>query len=148
MKSIWIAAALAAVLAPAAAAQPPAAGEVVVYKNPSCGCCGKWAEHLRANGFAVREQPVMDLDAVKRRYGVPPQFASCHTAVVDGYVIEGHVPAADVKRLLAERPPLAGVAVPGMPPGSPGMESPQPVSYRSIGFDRNGRAQVFQEHAP
>jgi len=97
--------------------------EVVVYKSPSCGCCGNWVEHLRANGFSVAVRERDDLTPVKTRLGVPDALQSCHTAEVGGYVVEGHVPAADIRRLLAERPPQArGLAVPGMPAGAPGME--------------------------
>lgn len=99
-----------------------APGEVVVYKSPTCGCCAEWVDHLRDAGFTVIVNSTEDLNPVKRRYGVPYGMGSCHTAVVDGYVIEGHVPAADVKRFLAEKPEAAGLAVPGMPIGSPGME--------------------------
>jgi len=96
--------------------------EMTVYKSPWCGCCEAWIDHLRANGFTVAVKEQEDLDPVKRAFGVPAAMESCHTAVVDGYVIEGHVPAADIKRLLAERPQARGLAVPGMPAGSPGME--------------------------
>lgn len=98
------------------------AAEMTVYKSPWCGCCGAWVEHLQANGFSVAVKEQEDLDPVKRAFGVPEPLQSCHTAVIEGYVIEGHVPAADVRRLLAERPQARGLAVPGMPVGSPGME--------------------------
>jgi hypothetical protein len=99
------------------------AQEVTVHKSPSCGCCGKWAEHLRQHGFAVALRSTEDLDPVKLKYGVPANLASCHTALVGGYVIEGHVPAADIRRLLDQRPAVSGLTVPGMPAGSPGMEA-------------------------
>lgn len=95
----------------------------VVYKSPTCGCCTKWVEHLRANGFAVEIREPADLNAVKDRLGVPADMRACHTAEIDGYVIEGHVPATDVQRLLREKPKALGLAVPGMPLGSPGMEA-------------------------
>jgi hypothetical protein len=98
------------------------ASDVTVYKSPSCGCCGAWVTHLRANGFSVAVEDVEDLAAVKQRLGVPAPLQSCHTATVDGYVVEGHVPAVDIRRLLTERPGATGLAVPGMPIGSPGME--------------------------
>lgn len=121
--------------------------EVVMYKNPQCGCCGKWADHLRANGFSVREVGVSDLQERKRAAGVPESLGSCHTALVDGYVVEGHVPASDVRRLLSERPALAGIAVPGMPLGSPGMEGPYPAErYEVIGFDGDGQSLIFSRH--
>ena len=102
------------------------AAEITVYKSPYCGCCGMWSEHMRANGFAVNVREVEDVDPVKALYGVPPALASCHTAVVDGYVVEGHVPADLVKRLLAERPKAQGLAVPGMVGGSPAWTAPRP----------------------
>lgn len=97
---------------------------VEVWKNPSCGCCGGWAQHMRNAGFPVTVTPVEDMDAIRSAKGVPGDLQSCHTAVVDGYVVEGHVPAADVKRLLAERPPAKGLAIPGMPQSAPGMDQP------------------------
>ncbi|ATE61104.1 DUF411 domain-containing protein [Thauera sinica] len=131
-------------------ALPPAvaaADEVMMYKDPNCGCCGKWAEHMRAGGFAVKEIATPGMGEVKRTAGVPQALGSCHTAKVGGYVIEGHVPAADVKRLLAEKPAIAGIAAPGMPQGSPGMEGPFPADrYEVVGFDREGRSTVFARH--
>ena len=121
--------------------------EVQVYKSPTCGCCDKWIEHLRAEGFGVRATDVADVTPIKRENGLPPQLASCHTAFVGGYLVEGHVPAADVKRLLAERPDVAGLAVPGMPIGSPGMEGPRPERYRVLSFGSEGVG-VFAEHGP
>ena len=128
------------------AATPRPAAEVVVYKSPTCGCCSLWVDHLRANGFTVVAHDTSDMAAVKRRLGVPAGMESCHTAVVDGYVVEGHVPAADVTRLLAERPAVAGVAVPGMPMGAPGMEGARTDRYDVMTFDRAGRAAVFSSH--
>ena len=107
-----------------AAATPPAnmQPEVVVYKNESCGCCGNWVEHMQSHGFHVTVHDVDNLNPVKERVGVPPRMGSCHTAEVGGYFVEGHVPAAEVQRLLAEKPQAKGITVPGMPVGSPGME--------------------------
>ena len=99
-----------------------AASKVHVYKNPSCGCCTAWVEHLKTAGFAVDVTETDDTAAVRKRHGMPERLAGCHTGVVEGYVLEGHVPAADVKRLLAAKPQAVGLAVPGMPVGSPGME--------------------------
>jgi hypothetical protein len=126
----------------------PAGLEVTVYRSPTCGCCGKWAEHVQAAGFRVHEVEVSDLETVKRIQGVPARLASCHTAVVDGYVIEGHVPVADVQRLLRERPAVRGLAVPGMPTGSPGMEIPgRPAdAYEVLAFDDQGRSRVFSSY--
>jgi hypothetical protein len=116
-----------------------------VYKTPTCGCCRKWVDHLRANGFTVRTTDLESTGAVQRRHGVAPEVRSCHTALVGGYVVEGHVPAAEVKRLLKERPRVAGIAVAGMPTGSPGMEVPgtAPHPYYVVAFDRNGQFTVF-----
>jgi len=99
-----------------------AANTIVVHKSPTCGCCGKWVDHLKAEGFAVEVLDEEDMNAVKSRLGIPARLASCHTATVGGYLIEGHVAAADIKRLLQEKPKAQGLAVPGMPVGSPGME--------------------------
>lgn len=125
-----------------------AAGEeVVMYKDPNCGCCTKWADHLRENGFQVREIESADMRMIKAEAGLPAPLASCHTATVEGYIVEGHVPASSLRRLLDERPPLAGIAVPGMPLGSPGMEGPYPADrYDVIGFDRKGHVEVFSSY--
>lgn len=140
---IWVPAALLALPAGHAVADE----EVVMYKDPNCGCCGKWADHLRENGFSVREVATSEMRVVKSEAGLPAPLASCHTATVEGYVVEGHVPASSLRRLLDERPPLAGIAVPGMPLGSPGMEGPYPADrYDVIGFDRKGHTEVFSSH--
>ena len=102
---------------------------VQVYKTPTCGCCGQWVQHLRDNGFQVAVQDVPDTSVYRRKYGVPEALVSCHTAVVDGYGIEGHVPAQEIQRLLREHPKAKGLAVPGMPVGSPGMESTRSEPY-------------------
>lgn len=121
---------------------------VTVYKSPTCGCCGKWVEHLGENGFEVETVDVNAMTSVKESLGVPQSMYSCHTAQVGGYVIEGHVPAADITRLLQQRPPIAGLAVPGMPIGSPGMEGPNPQAYDVIAFDAQGGANVFSRQRP
>jgi hypothetical protein len=121
--------------------------EVQVYKSPTCGCCTKWIDHLEEAGFTVKATDVSDVGVVKRDNGLPAELASCHTAFVGGYLIEGHVPAADVKRLLEEKPAVAGLAVPDMPIGSPGMEGPNPEAYRVLSFGSDGVA-VFAEHGP
>jgi hypothetical protein len=139
--------ALALVAAPAATSRhqgaPVQQPEITVYKDPQCGCCARWAEHLRAGGFRVVVRDTSDVSAVKRRLGVPDRLASCHTGVVAGYVVEGHVPADLVRRLLRERPRASGLAVPGMPMGSPGMEGPQSDRYDVILFDREGTSRVY-----
>lgn len=119
---------------------------IEVYKSSTCGCCAKWVAHLEEHGFAVKATDVPNIDRVKEVVGVPEELTSCHTAIVDGYVIEGHVPAEDVRRLLADRPPIAGLAVPGMPFGSPGMEGPNPEPYDVIGFDEDGKLTRFASH--
>lgn len=121
---------------------------VDVYKDPTCGCCSKWVEHLREEGFTVRTTDTGNFGAFKARHGVPGQVESCHTALVDGYVLEGHVPAADVQRLLKERPAIAGIAVAGMPIGSPGMEVPgvKAQPYDVMAFDKDGGIHVFATH--
>jgi hypothetical protein len=119
---------------------------VTVYKTPTCGCCTNWVEHLRDEGFAVETVDQPDLSPVKTEHGVPGALQSCHTAVVDGYVIEGHVPAEDIRKLLAERPAVTGIAVPGMPMGSPGMEGPYSDPYEVFTFDRTGPLEIFAAH--
>lgn len=129
----------------------PATGEaslLVVHKHPSCGCCGLWIEHMREAGFQVEVQDHEDMGPIKQRVGVPYAKGSCHTAEIDGYFIEGHVPAADVKRLLAERPEARGLTVPGMPAGSPGMEMPDgtvhPYAVELVA--RDGSTREYARH--
>ena len=107
-----------------------------------------WVSHLKYNGFTVRTTDVADINQVKAEHGVPRQTMSCHTALVDGYVIEGHVPAEDIERLLEERPDIAGISVPGMPVGAPGMEGPNPKEFAVISFDDDGEVAVFSTHTP
>jgi hypothetical protein len=124
-------------------AAPAVAQEVVVYKSPTCVCCGKWVEHMQQAGFRIRVESVPNVAPVKEEHGVPALLGSCHTAVADGYALEGHVPADDIRRLLEERPAIAGIAVPGMPAGSPGMDSPRREPYEVIAFQRDGTTAVF-----
>lgn len=121
---------------------------IQVYKAPTCGCCGGWVEHLREEGFDVETIDVnnTDLVAVKQTRGVDTDLMSCHTAIVGDYVVEGHVPASDIARLLAERPDIAGLAVPGMPAGSPGMESASPEPYEVLTFGGDGERRVWASH--
>lgn len=123
-----------------------AADAVDVYKSPYCGCCEKWVEHLQQAGFAVRTHDVNDVPAARQRLGMPERLGSCHTAKVAGYVVEGHVPAADIQRLLKEKPKAIGLAVPSMPPGSPGMESPKPVPYNTLLVQAGGATTIFAKH--
>ena len=137
---------IAAPLALIACAQATAA-TIEVTKSPNCGCCAQWVEYLRINGFTVRVTDTEDLNPVAHRHGVPDELRSCHTATVEGYALEGHVPVADIRRLLDERPQAAGLAVPGMPIGSPGMEQgDRRQPYATILFHRDGRQQVFARH--
>jgi hypothetical protein len=121
---------------------------VQVYKSPTCGCCANWVKHLQQHGFRTQVTETDDVAAIKAQHRIPARAQSCHTAVVDGYVIEGHVPAGDVQRLLKERPAVTGLAVPGMPIGSPGMEVPnvKPQAYDVLTFDKQGQLKVFASH--
>ena len=147
--------ALVAVLGLGAAIQAqktPGATKVEVFKTATCGCCGKWVEHMKAQGFDVSFKDIdqAELDKVKAKYGVPRDAHSCHTAIVGPYVVEGHVPGSEIKKLMKDRPAIAGIAVPGMPLGSPGMEvsgvKPQP--YNVLSIDKQGRTQVFSTIRP
>jgi hypothetical protein len=122
------------------------ATQAEVFKSPSCGCCGKWIKHLQQNGFQVNIHEVNDIPAARKKLGMPDRLGSCHTAQVGGYVIEGHVPAADIQRLLKEKPNALGLAVPSMPPGSPGMETAKPIPYETLLVQPNGSTRVFARH--
>jgi hypothetical protein len=128
-------------------AQRPAAPTMEVYKSPTCGCCSKWVDHVRQAGFTAKVTELDDaaLDALKTKLGVPRTAQSCHTALIGGFVVEGHVPAAEITRLLKEKPAIQGIAVGGMPVGSPGMEVPgtQPRPYNVVTFDKQGGVRVF-----
>lgn len=121
---------------------------MTVYKSPTCGCCGKWIEHMKASGFEVKWNDVPDVNPIKKSNGVPNEGWSCHTALVSGYVLEGHVPASAVKKLLKDRPKVVGLAVPGMPVGSPGMEVPsgQVDHFDVMAFDKSGKMTVYEKH--
>lgn len=119
------------------------AQQIAVYKSPTCGCCKKWITHLENNGFDVTAHDTNNVGAIKQEHGVAPQLGSCHTALVNGYVIEGHVPADSIHRLLKEKPAATGLAVPGMPMGSPGMEGPRKDAYNVLLFNRSGDTAVY-----
>ena len=135
-----------AAAAPAPSTAARSDSTLVVYKTPTCGCCQKWVDHMREAGFAVEVHDMRDLAAVKDSVAVPSELRTCHTATIGGYAIEGHVPAADVRRLLATRPAVAGLAVPGMPVGSPGMEGPFRDRYDVVTFGGKDRPAVFASH--
>ncbi|WP_404822437.1 DUF411 domain-containing protein [Noviherbaspirillum aerium] len=140
---------LATLLMPAAAraAAPGAAAPVIqVFKTPSCGCCHAWVDHLRANGFTVKATDVEDTSPYRSKYKVPAELASCHTGVVGGYALEGHVPAAEIRRLLAERPKAHGLAVPRMPMGSPGMEGDRKDAFDVILIRQGGKHTVYKHY--
>ena len=122
-----------------------AARNIKVYKDANCGCCKEWIRHLEQNGFTVEAIDMPDLSAVKTKYGVTSQLQACHTAVIGDYVVEGHVPADLIVKMLAEKPAIAGIAVPGMPAGSPGMEGATKEKYDVLTFDRAGRTTVYAQ---
>jgi len=126
--------------------QAQATETVDVYKSPNCGCCGKWAEHITQAGFTVKTHEVTDVPGTRKKLGMPEKLASCHTAKVGNYLIEGHVPAADIKRLLKEQPKALGLAVPAMPPGSPGMDIPNSPPYETLLVQADGSTRVFAKH--
>lgn len=153
MKKIWLATtvALMTVTSPMAWAEksveadkPAELPVIVVNKTPTCGCCTKWVDHLKAFGFEVEVRDMPNTTPVQARLGVPRQLGSCHTAEVGNYWVEGHIPAEIIQKLLDEQPDdIQGIAVPGMPPGSPGMESPNPVKYDVIAYGKDGKFYRF-----
>jgi hypothetical protein len=121
--------------------------EMTVYRSPTCSCCGRWLEHMKKNGFLIKDIKTTDMESVKSRYGVPDSLQSCHTALVSGYVVEGHVPAGDVAELLKKRPRATGLTVPGMPMGTPGMEMGGKADpFAVLEFDKDGTTRVFHEY--
>jgi hypothetical protein len=145
----WLGAGALPGLLPAVAAGAAPGTAIAVWKTPTCGCCGAWVQHLERNGFTARVTVQVDLTPVKAQYGVPERLSSCHTAVVAGYVVEGHVPAADIQRLLAERPRgVTGLVVPGMPAGSPGMEGPVSEDYATLVLRSDGTTATWARHGP
>ncbi|MGB5631811.1 MAG: DUF411 domain-containing protein [Waterburya sp.] len=121
--------------------------EMTVYRSPSCGCCGVWVEHALKHGFQIKDVKTEEMEALKQKHNIPTELASCHTTIIDGYVMEGHIPADDIKRFLSKKPDLAGLAVPGMPIGTPGMEArdlKQP--FQVLAFNDEGEVEVFKEY--
>jgi hypothetical protein len=139
--ALWLVA--AALIGPQSSAFAQASN-ILVHKDPNCGCCTGWVQHLKAAGFAVTVEETANLQVVRKRLRVPADLAACHTAEIDGYVLEGHVPAVAVRRLLEKRPAATGLAVPGMPVGSPGMEGGAPQPYDVVLFGANGRQTFMQ----
>jgi hypothetical protein len=132
---------------PGSVAAQPSAPVLEVWKTPTCGCCNKWIEHMKANGFNVKAYNVADTSSIRARLGMPERLGACHTAKVNGYVVEGHVPAREVKRMLREKPDAVGIAVPEMPMGSPGMEQGgQKDPYDVLMVSRDGRTRVYQSY--
>lgn len=120
--------------------------EMVVYQSKTCGCCRKWIKHLADNGFKVKSVMLDDVSETKTKLGIPQKLTSCHTATIDGYLVEGHVPASAIKKMLKERPKVKGISVPGMPIGSPGMEGDYVDSYDVISFTNDGTQNVFSRY--
>ncbi len=133
-------------LAATGSAQVLAAEMVDVYKSPTCECCIKWVGHLRQAGFDVKVHEVTDIPGNRKKLGMPDKFGSCHSAKVGGYVLEGHIPAADIQRLLKDNPKALGLAVPSMPPGSPGMDIPNSPLYDTLLVQADGSSRVFAKH--
>jgi hypothetical protein len=119
---------------------------VDMYENPSCPCCKNWAAYMRSNGYKVNTHYVDDVDATRQKLGMPGKYGSCHTAKIGGYLIEGHVPASDIQKLLTEKPRAIGLAVPGMVTGSPGMEGPNPQHYNTLLIHADGTSSVYAAH--
>lgn len=136
-----------AMIPAAACGKPAKAAEINVYKTPYCGCCGAWVDHVRSSGMAVVVHDMDDVSPIAKKAGVPDEARSCHTAIVDGYFVEGHVPAQDIRKLLKERPRARGIAVPGMPVGSPGMDQGDTKqAYDTLIVDRSGAVRIFARH--
>jgi hypothetical protein len=143
-RSIWVITAAVILIGAALFNQRASvAADAVVYKSATCGCCNGWIKHMQQNGFTTEAHNSTNLQQVKNKMGVPSRLASCHTAMIGGYIIEGHVPADVIARLLKEKPAIKGLAVPGMPMGSPGMEGPRKDPYNVVAFDEKGNTSVY-----
>ncbi len=141
LRSLMLPLVVLLMMGPAAAV----AADVVVYKSPTCGCCAAWVTHLEKSGLTVEVHNRSDMSAVKDQLGVPGRLRSCHTAIAGDYLIEGHVPADLISRALKEKPAVMGLAVPGMPMGSPGMEGPRKDDYAVVTFDQDGQVSLYAE---
>ncbi|MDH3593824.1 MAG: DUF411 domain-containing protein [Rhodospirillales bacterium] len=135
-----------ALLSPAARAAAAPSREITIYKSPYCGCCGSWTKILRKHGFEAKVFKMNDLSRVKQQAKLPGNLESCHTAVIDGYFVEGHVPVEAIEKMLTERPRIAGIAVGGMPSGSPGMPGPDPEPYDVVAYTADGRQDVYMSY--
>ena len=121
--------------------------DIVVYRSPTCGCCSKWLAHLKTHGFNVQDNVIEDVQKIKDKYGVNRALASCHTAIINGYIVEGHVPANDIKTMLRDKPDIKGLAVPGMVTGTPGMEmGGRRTPFRVVAFDKDGQVSVYKAY--
>ncbi|WP_307190466.1 DUF411 domain-containing protein [Bathymodiolus platifrons methanotrophic gill symbiont] len=121
--------------------------DIVVYRSPTCGCCGKWLDHLKAHGFNVHDNVLEDMQHIKDKYGINNSLASCHTAIIDGYIVEGHVPANDIKAMLLNKPEIKGLAVPGMVAGTPGMEmGGKKAPFNVVAFDKDGQITLYKAY--
>lgn len=120
---------------------------MTVYRDPACGCCGEWIDHAKKHGFQINDIKTEEMEALKQKYNLPPELASCHTAIIDGYVMEGHIPADDIKRFLASKSNFAGLAVPAMPLGTPGMEvGNRKQPFEVLAFNTDGKVEVFKDY--
>jgi len=143
-RTLLAALSLAALLVVTASAQAPALTKMTVYKSPTCGCCAKWVEHMKKAGFDLAVTDTDNVSLIKAEHKVPSNLAACHTAIVNGYVVEGHVPDDVIRKMLAEKPKISGIAVAGMPMGAPGMETEGvPQSYDVMAFDATGASHVY-----
>jgi len=143
-RTLLAALSLAALLVTTASAQAPALTKMTVYKSPTCGCCAKWVEHMKKAGFDLAVTDTDNVSLIKAEHKVPSNLAACHTAIVNGYVVEGHVPEDVIRKMLAEKPKISGIAVAGMPMGAPGMETEGvPQSYDVMAFDATGASHVY-----
>ena len=143
-RTLLAALSLVALLVATASAQAPALTKMTVYKSPTCGCCAKWVEHMKKAGFDLAVTDTDNVSLIKAEHKVPSNLAACHTAIVNGYVVEGHVPEDVIRKMLAEKPKISGIAVAGMPMGAPGMETEGvPQSYDVMAFDATGATRVY-----